>query len=206
MFRKFAGLAVALVSLAVSACAGNAGGSGTATVMLPHFDNDLIMYATVPKDTIGEELPGEGLGQIKSVKWQATLGGFTQQHYSQSLGFKPGTKITVVNLSKSITHTLDVVKEIDGPPADFPKAPKLSIPAKGGSKLMVGYASGPIKPGKSVTVTLEKGVYLIGCAFHYADGMRDVLVVSDHTGPGQQATPSASSTPRSHSSYEPRTP
>ena len=33
-----------------------------------------------------------------------------------------------------------------------------------------------IEPGKSVTVTLSKaGTYLIGCAFHYGEGMHDVL-------------------------------
>jgi plastocyanin len=206
MFKKFIALAVALVSLAVSACVGNGTGSGSGgvtTVMLPKFDNDLVVFATVPADTIGEELPGEGLGTIYSPKWHAVLGGFTQQQYSQSLGFHPGTKITILNLSKSITHTLDVVKEISGPPANFPKDPILSIKAKGNGKLETGFASGPIKPGKTVTVTLVKGIYLIGCAFHYKDGMRDVLVVSEHTGHGPQATPPATSTPKSHSSYDP---
>jgi hypothetical protein len=86
--------------------------------------------------------------------------------------------------------TLDVVKVISGPPADFPPGAKLSVPAKGDGKLEAGYASGPIGPGKSVTVTLVKaGTYLIGCAFHYDEGMRDVLVVEAHASPGPQATP-----------------
>ena len=173
--------------------------------MLPPLGGDLVVSATLPKDTIGEELPTEGLGTIKSVKWQATLGGFTQQRYSESLGFPPGTKITIRNLSKSITHTLDVVKEISGPPADFPKNPKLSKTAKGGGKLETGYASGPIKPGKSVTVTLVKaGTYLIGCAFHYSFGMHDVLVVEKFAAHGPQATPpSSTAPPTTRSSYSP---
>ncbi len=122
--------------------------------------------------------------------WKATLGGFTQTKRTQSLAFPPGTKITIHNLSSSITHTLDVVKVISGPPAIFPPNPNLSIPAKGHGKLEAGYASGPISPGKSVTVTLVKaGTYEIGCAFHYGEGMRDVLVVKKGAKPGPQATP-----------------
>jgi plastocyanin len=201
MSKKFSAVAVTFVALALAACgagnvgAGNVGAGNTAlmngtTYSLPAVDSDLAMTATLPKDTIGEELPFEGVGSIKSQVWKATLGGFTQTERSQSLAFPPGTKITIRNLSKSITHTLNVVKAISGPPAVFPPNPKLSIPAKGDGKLAVGYASGPLSPGKSVTVTLVKaGTYLIGCAFHYSDGMRDVLVVKDGAKPGPQATP-----------------
>ena len=213
MLRKFIAVALAVAGLAVAACGGHAANGnlipmGGNTFMLPRADDDLAMFATLPKDTIGEELPDEGLGTIKSVKWKAVLGGFTQQRYSQSLGFPPGTKITIRNLSTSITHTLDVVKVISGPPADFPKNPKLSVPAKGDGKLEAGYASGPIKPGKTVTVTLVKeGTYLIGCAFHYSFGMHDVLVVKRFAAHGPQATPTPPSAtptpPRTHSSYAP---
>jgi plastocyanin len=193
---------ITLAGLALAACGGNAGGGnaarGNAISMdgavhtLPAIDSDLIVTATVPKDTIGEELPAEGLGAIKSSTWKATLGGFTQTTRSQSLGFPPGTKITIRNLSHSIEHTLDVVKVISKPPAVFPSNPKLSIPAKGGGKLEAGYASGAIQPGKSVSVELVKaGIYLIGCAFHYNEGMRDVLVVAKGAKPGPQATPPA---------------
>lgn len=193
--------AATLAALTFAACGGSIGGSNAGgnalpasgrTYALPAFDSDLIATATVPKDTIGEELPFEGLGSIKSSTWKATLGGFTQTARSQSLGFPPGTKITIRNLSKSIEHTLDVVKVISAPPAVFPKNPNLSVGAKGGGKLEAGYASGPIQPGKSVTVTLVKaGTYLIGCAFHYGEGMRDVLVVKTGAKPGPQATPPA---------------
>ena len=87
------------------------------------------------------------------------------------------------------------------------KDPKLSVPARGHGKLAAGYASGPIKPGKSVTVELDTpGHYLIGCAFHYSEGMRDVLVVAKGATPGPQATPPKgrpTATPTSRSSYDP---
>jgi plastocyanin len=207
MLKKVFAVLLAALGLAVSACAGGTGGQGGGVVMLPPMGSDVEMFATLPTTgTIGEELPGEGLGSIDSARWKAELGGFTQQRFSQSLGFPPGTKITLRNLSRSVTHTLDVVKAIDGPPADFPKDPTLSIPAKGDGKLEAGYASGPIDPGKSVTLTLVKaGTYLIGCAFHYHEGMRDVLVVAKGAKPGPQASPPPRNTPTPHSrsSYDP---
>jgi|HubBroStandDraft_4_1064222.scaffolds.fasta_scaffold156391_1 plastocyanin len=211
MGKKFVALAVALVGLAVSACGGRMTGGNIASpaggaYVLPPLDSDLVLVAVLPKDTIGEERPDEGLGSIKSGTWKAVLGGYTQQRYSEALGFPPGTKITVRNLSQNTEHTLDVVKVISKPPAVFPKNPNLSIPARGKGRLEAGYASGPIKPGKSVTLTLAKaGIYLIGCAFHYHEGMHDVLVVRPHAGPGHQATPPPTSrpTPTSRSSYAP---
>ncbi|MGB8907502.1 MAG: hypothetical protein WCC84_02010 [Candidatus Cybelea sp.] len=213
MMRKFIAVALALAGLIISACGGHStnGGlmpMGNNTFMLPGV-GDLAMYATLPKDSIGEELPSEGLGTIKSAKWKAILGGFTQEQYSQALGFPPKTVITIHNLSKHIPHTLDYVKEVKGPPAGFPKSPNLSVKAHGDGKFEAGYASGPIQPGKTVKMTLEKdGMYLIGCAYHYGEGMHDVIVVGKHATHGPQATPpggkpTPTPTPRSHSSYAP---
>lgn len=213
MGRKLIALAIAVVGIAVSACAGrmtegNAGGSNGGTYVLPPLDSDLVVVASLPKRTIGEEKPDEGLGMVKSPKWIAQVGGYTQEHYSQTLGFPPGTKITVRNLSKTTEHTLDVIRVIKKPPAKFPKNPNLSVPPRGHGRLEAGYASGPIKPGHSVTITLVKaGVYLIGCAFHYHEGMHDVFVVSPHAAPGKQATPPPTTrptvSPTSRSSYDP---
>jgi plastocyanin len=197
MHRKLAALAVAVAAAALGACAGQSGGNtaNSATYALPGMP-DLIMTATLPKGagtgTIGEELPGEGLGTIDDSFWSATLGGFTQEQFSQALGFPKGTVITLTNLSKNITHTLNVVKKISGPPANFPSSPNLPLGPAGNGKLKTGYASGAISPGKSVTLTLVKnGIYLIGCHFHYGEGMKDVLVVGKNATPGPQATPPA---------------
>jgi plastocyanin len=214
MAIKLFAVALAIVGITLVACGGRGGGSsimpaGATSYTLPGMGSDLIVTASLPKRTIGEELPTEGVGSVHSNKWKADLGGFTQEERAQSLAFPPGTKITIRNLSKSITHTLDVVKEISGPPAKFPKDPKLSIPAKGHGKLETGYASGNIKWGKSVTVTLAKeGIYLIGCAYHYSEGMHDVLVVKKDGRPGPQATPTPKATapPTSRSSYAPSEP
>ncbi|HVN70070.1 MAG TPA: hypothetical protein VMU38_10540 [Candidatus Binatia bacterium] len=193
MSRKLAALFVAVAAIALAACGGRYGnGAAGATYALPGMP-DLTMTATLPKGdagtgTISEELPSEGLGTIDDPNWSAVLGGFTQQNFSQALGFPPGTKITIKNISKNLHHTLNVVKKIKGPPANFPQSPKLTLTPSGG-KLQKGYASGSINPGSSVTVTLgKKGIYLIGCFYHYGSGMRTVLVVANGATPGPQAT------------------
>jgi plastocyanin len=196
MFRKFAVLALALTAGILAACGGGrslspGAGMGAASYALPAVDRDVAIDATLPKHAIGEDLPGS-LGTIKMAGWNnAIVGGFTQSHYTQTLAFPPGTKITIHNLSKTTPHTFNVIKEIFGTHVRFPKNPSLSTTAHGGNKLELGFASGAIQPGHSVTVILAKaGTYLVGCAFHYAsNGMRDILVVKAGAKPGPQATP-----------------
>lgn len=140
---------------------------------------------TVPAKTIGFELPGEGLGTIKDAKY-GLVGGYTQSTRSQIIAFKPGITITLLNLSHSISHTLNVLSL-----TSFPKNPTLKFNPSGGP-LQKGYSSGILSPGKSVKVTLSKpGIYYIGCAFHYPDvpSMRDVVKVEAGATPGPQATP-----------------
>jgi hypothetical protein len=190
MSKRIAALSLAAVAAALAACAGHdANQAGGNSFALPSFSKNIAIFATLPKDTIGEELPSEGVGTVDSSFWSATLGGFTQSKYAQALGFPPKTKITLMNLSKNISHTLDYVEKIKGPPANFPQNPNLPITASGG-KFKKGYASGAISPGKSVTITLGKaGIYLIGCAFHYGEGMHTVLVVNKSATPGPEGTP-----------------
>lgn len=193
MSRKLAAVAVALAAAALAACGGHYGSAGSngGTNVLPGMP-DLKITVTLPNGKTGsimEELPSEGLGAIMDPTWKAKLGGFSQQQFSQALGFPPNTKLTITNISKSISHTFNVVKKIKGPPAKFPANPKLSTTASGGN-LKGGYASGAISPGKSVTVLAKRtGIYLIGCAFHYHEGMQDVLVIAKGATPGPQATP-----------------
>jgi len=191
MLRKFAALSLALAAGILVACGGhNVGpaGMGGVSYALPPM-GDLSIDATVPKHSFGEELP-QYLGTMH-IKSGSKIGGFTQTHWSQTLAFPPGTRITIHNLSKTDTHAFNVIKQVYTTSVKFPKNPNLSTVARGGNKLEIGYASGPIKPGGSVTVVLAKaGTYLVGCAFHYAsNGMRDILVVKPGAKPGPQATP-----------------
>ena len=199
MLRKFAALSLALVAGILAACGGRgsapSGGMGGVSYALPPVE-DLAITASLPKNSIGEDLPGV-LGTIKSVHFGAKVGGFTQMRYSQTLAFPPGTKITIHNLSKDGTaHTFNVIMVVTGKTVHFPTNPGLLLSAHGHGKLEAGYRSGIIDAGKSVTVTLAKeGTYVVGCAFHYvSNGMRDIIVVKSGAKPGPQASP-PSSTP-----------
>lgn len=190
MSKKVAAFAVVIVGAVLAACTSHAGGNVVPATGFPAVEPDITITATLPKDTVGEELPSEGLGTYKSPFWKATIGGFTQTQFSQTLAFPPGTKITLHNLSKTNPHTLNVIEAVKGPPAKFPANPSLPTSPSGHGILGTGYRSGTLEPGKSVSITLSKaGTYLIGCAFHYSEGMRNVFVVEKGAKPGKEATP-----------------
>lgn len=189
--NKYASISCTAAIIALAACgsqnaASSAAGLGSPALPAIAFDA-APATGNLPKDTIGEELPSEGVGTEKDPTW-GLVGGFTQTKHAQVLAFAPGTKITIRNLSGSFPHTLDVVELAGKPPAHFPSNPTLSFNAAGNGQLGKGYASGTIEPGKSVTVTLSKpGTYLIGCAFHYSEGMQDVIRVVAKATPGPSA-------------------
>lgn len=136
--------------------------------------------------TIGFALPDGTIGTVNTPPF-GVVGGYTQSVYSQTLAFPPGTVLKLQNLSSSTPHTLNVLST-----TAFPVSPALSTAASGGSTLAMGYASGAIAPGSSVSVTLgAAGTYYIGCGFHYNDAvsMRDVIQVASNATPGPQATP-----------------
>ncbi len=220
MFRKLASLSTVLVTCALVACGGgvttqsagsgiavplNTGGNNLLPAMSGHAmsahamsaSDDLELTATLPRNSVGEELPQEGVGTADHKPW-GKVGGFTQTQRAQTLAFPPGTVITIHNLSKTTEHTFNFVKAVGGPPAHFPAGVNLSVSARGHGVFGPGYASGPIAPGRSVKVKLSKaGTYLIGCAFHYDEGMRDVIVIKDGAKPGPTPRPAPSSQPTS---------
>src|SRR5579862_8796227 len=221
MFKKLVSLSTVLVTCALVACGGgvtsqnagsgvavplNASGNSLIPVTAGHAmstSDDLELTATLPRDSVGEELPSVGVGTADDKPW-GKVGGFTQTQHAQTLAFPPGTVITIHNLSKTTEHTFNFVKAVGGPPAHFPASVNLSIPARGHGVFGPGYASGPIAPGGTVKVKLSKaGTYLIGCAFHYAEGMQDVIVIKDGAKPG--ATPGPSPTPSSQPTSTPPT-
>ena len=184
--KKSGGAALAVIACALAACGGGnvPPNANPGTSFVQSLGPQTRLHFTLPANTIGEELPSEGVKTKQDPKW-GLVGGFTQSTTAQVLAFPPNTKVTIENLSKSFSHTLNVVAKRKGPPAKFPKNPTLPTQPMGNGILGLGYASGVIAPGKSVTVTLSnKGNYLIGCAFHYSQGMQDVIRVSAKATPG----------------------
>lgn len=173
-----------LLSAVLAAC----GQRGAGVPQVPAFAQSVTHQSvnrTVPPNTIGFELPGEGVGTVTDKKY-GLLGGYTQTTRAQVIAFKPGVTITLLNLSTSIPHTLNVLSL-----TNFPKNPVLKLTASGGP-MKKGFSSGIINPGKSVTVKLTvPGIYFIGCGFHYHDSpsMRDVVKVEANATPGPQGTP-----------------
>lgn len=172
------------LAMAVAACGQHNAAVPSAPSQLQSAQRSPIAF-TVGTNTIGFELPGEGVGTVKDAKY-GLVGGYTQKTRSQIIAFKPGLTITLMNISSSISHTLNVLST-----TNFPKHPTLKLQASGGP-LKFGFASGVLGPGKSIKVAFSKpGIYYIGCAFHYPDtpSMRDVIKVLAKATPGPQATP-----------------
>lgn len=189
--QKYGGIGLLAIAAILAACGGrNVSSTPSAGANLPPvLGPDIAIHFTFPKNTIGGELPTEGVGTVKDPTW-GTVGGYTQSGKAQVLAFKPGVTVTFTNLSHSVSHTLNVVKKVKGPPAHFPANPSLPTQPMGNGILAIGYASGSISPGKSVSIKLlNKGNYLIGCAFHYHSGMQDVIRVFARATPGPTATP-----------------
>ena len=179
-------VAAFLLSAVLAAC----GQRGAGIPQGPSFAQSVAHQSigrAVPPNTIGIELPSEGVGTVKDVKY-GLLGGYTQTTYSQVIAFKPGVTITLMNLSASLPHTLNVIG-LKG----FTRNPTLNLGASGGP-MQKGYSSGIINPGKTVSVKLTvPGIYFVGCYFHYhsSPSMRDVIKVEPNATPGPQGTPPA---------------
>ncbi len=189
MQKKFAAFAALAAIVLLAACGGGGGGGGYNPPGGGGNNPPPPPAPIVPANTIAIAFPA-GIGTEKDPTWGA-VGGFTQQGYSQVLGFAPGTSIMLQNLSSTTPHTLNVVSAGAVAPAAFPANPALSTGAGGGSNIQAGFSSGAIPPGGKVgPFTLMSGTYLIGCAFHYSsNNMQDVLVVAAAAAPGPQALP-----------------
>ena len=180
MKRLEVGLAVAASAL-FAACGGG-GGSTPPAAMPPQMSNPA---PTAAPQVIHMALPTTAIGTQTDPTY-GLIGGYTQQTYSQILGFVPGARVMISNGEAALPHTLNVLSQ-----TAFPTNPALSTAASGGSTLAAGFATGAIAGGASVgPITLSAGLYYIGCGFHYTtNAMRTVLNVAANAVPGPQATP-----------------
>jgi plastocyanin len=184
--NKIAAFVLMAMAASLAACGGGAGGFGAGGGTGSTGGNIPTGVAGL---TIGFAQPDGTIGVVNDPSF-GTVGGYTQNVYSQTIAFTPGTVVTLKNLSASTDHTLNVLST-----TSFPASPSLPTTASGGSTLAAGYTSGTIHGGGTLSVTLATaGTYFIGCAYHYMDAvsMRDVIQVSSSATPGPQATPQPS--------------
>ena len=167
---------------ALAACSG--GGGGSSRPMTPP-----TMTPTQPPVTsqqvVSVALPTTSIGRVTDPTF-GLVGGYTQQMFSQVLGFAPGAQIMIRNGDSARPHTLG-----DLGTQSFPSTgASLSLTPTNSATFAAGWQSGSLNPGQLVgPITLTAGTYFIGCAYHYqSDGMRDVLVVAANAAPGPQAT------------------
>jgi hypothetical protein len=142
-------------------------------------------------------LPTTSIG-VENDPTFGVVAGYTQQRFSQVLGFVPGTQIMVRNgdTVAMTPHTFSTVSTTGFPVPPAP-APVLSFVPAGGPNVVAGFSSGTVAPGALAgPFTLVAGTYFMGCAFHYTSNtMRTVLVVSPTATPRPQATPGPGPTP-----------
>ena len=118
------------------------------------------------------------------------IGGFTQMTYAQVLAFPPGTKITVHNLSKTTEHTFNVVGKTTKVAGQVPRETAVVHSQRRQVRSsLVSLAARSNQENRSRSRSQKRGTYLIECAFHYKEGMRDVLIVEKKAKPGPQGTP-----------------
>lgn len=182
----------AIVAAALAACGGGGSSSPATPVVVAPATTPPVATQTT-QQIVQMALPTTAIG-VETDPTFGTVAGYSQQTYSQVLGFAPGTQIMIRNGETATPHTFSVIGT-----SGFTTNPALSTSAAGGSTVGTGFSSGTVTPGALAgPFTLASGTYYIGCAYHYAsNGMRTVLVVAANAAPGPQATaaPSAGGTP-----------
>lgn len=184
--NKIAAFVLVAMAASLAACGGGGGGGYGAGGGGGTGSTGSNTPTGVAGFTIGFAQPDGTIGVVNDPSF-GTVGGYTQNVYSQTIAFAPGTVVTLRNLSAATDHTLNVLST-----SSFPASPSLPTTASGGSTLQAGYTSGTIHGGGTLSLTLATaGTYFIGCAYHYMDAvsMRDVIQVSTTATPGPQATP-----------------
>ena len=182
---------LAVTALALSACGGGGGGSSGGGGYMPPGGGGGPSPTPAPNaQVVRVAIPTSAIGTIDTP--YGPIGGYTQMSTSQILGFVPGQQIEIENAqdpSTGIPHTLGDT----GGSGSFPASANLSLNSntRDGGTFKHGFQAGSMQPGQlRGPFTLAKGIYFIGCAYHYSQyGMRDVLVVAPNATPGPQASP-----------------
>ncbi len=180
----FSMAAAAVACAAALAACGGGGSSGPAAPGPAPIATPTPTQAST-QQVVSEALPTSAIG-VEVDPTFGQIGGFTQNLYSQTLAFVPGSQIMIHNAEAGVPHTFGV----DSTSAFDANGTALSLAASGGTTIGTGFNTGTINAGSSAgPFTLSSGTYWIGCAYHYVSNkMRTVLQVSAAATPGPQAT------------------
>jgi hypothetical protein len=178
-----------VVAASIAACGGSTSGPMNLPLRTPVPTGAPV---STPAPTTGPSTqqvvtmaePDTAIGSVVTPTF-GLVGGYTQQTYSQVLGFAPGSQIMIRNGQAAVPHTFSVIST-----TGFVGAPT-SLTASGGSTIAAGFNTGTVNGGTLIgPFTLSAGTFFVGCVFHYAsENMRTVLVVAANATPGPQATP-----------------
>ncbi|HEX3550265.1 MAG TPA: hypothetical protein VHT53_07820 [Candidatus Elarobacter sp.] len=184
----------AAIAVACAAALAACGGGGSSAPANPNPNPNPNPTQTVStQQVVAEALPSSAIGAVVDPTF-GLIGGFTQNTYSQTLAFAPGSQIMIRNGQTGVPHTFGV----DSTTGFDANGTALSTTASGGSTVGAGFNTGTIAGGgQAGPFTLAAGTYWIGCAYHYvSNSMRTVLQVSASATPGPQATaPPGTATP-----------
>ncbi|HEX3466113.1 MAG TPA: hypothetical protein VHS78_18840 [Candidatus Elarobacter sp.] len=183
-FRSSYGIGAAALALAATLAACGGGGS---TGGAPPVLNPIPVPTSTPVSTqqlVTMALPTTSMGARTDAVY-GVIGGYTQQQFSQTLAFAPGSQIMITNGQAGTPHTFGVVST-----TSFDSGAALNTSPTGGNTIQAGFNTGSVNGDTSVgPFTLAAGLYYIGCAFHYqSNQMRTVLNVAANATPGPQAT------------------
>lgn len=187
-YRSSFGIGAVALALAATLAACGGGGGGTSGGV---GGGGGIPSGPVPTSTpvstqqiVTMALPTTAMGQRTDPTF-GVIGGYTQQQFSQTLAFAPGSQIMIANGQAGTPHTFGVVST-----TGFDSGAALNTSATGGNTIQAGFNTGSVNGDTTVgPFTLAAGLYYIGCAFHYqSNQMRTVLNVAASATPGPQAT------------------
>ena len=87
--QKYGGIGLLAIAFALVACGGRNGVSSSTNAGLTPIGPEMAIQFTLPKKTIGAELPSEGVGTKVDPTW-GKVGGYTQSTDGASPGLPAG--------------------------------------------------------------------------------------------------------------------
>ncbi|HTD37191.1 MAG TPA: hypothetical protein VK669_06745, partial [Candidatus Limnocylindrales bacterium] len=126
------GAAALVFAASLAACGGggSTGGGGVPSNPVP------TQTPLSTQQVVTMALPTTAMG-VRNDPTYGIIGGYTQQQYSQTLGFAPGSQIMIANGQAGTPHTFGVVST-----TGFDSGAALNTSATGGNTIQAGFNTG----------------------------------------------------------------